>query len=122
MIWPMGKIVKIYRNRDGGSGVIQMEISSGYLTSPIEKIFPIKKVNWGDSVLTLTFKTNLLLKSCKKYCLRLLFWLVGCRIYGRLSHERSRPMGEMPSVGVFLRIPSPYLREFRKKSRKTPNG
>ena len=28
----------------------------------------------------------------------------------------------MLSVGVFLRDPSPYLREFRRKPRKTPNG
>ena len=32
------------------------------------------------------------------------------------------PIGGMPSVGGLLRDPSPYLREFRKKSRKTPNG
>ena len=38
-------------------------------------------------------------------------WLVGCRVYGRLSHEGPRPMGGMPSVGVFLTDPSPYLRE-----------
>ena len=31
-------------------------------------------------------------------------------------------MGVKPSVGVFLRDPSPYLREFRRKPRKTPNG
>ena len=30
-------------------------------------------------------------------------------------------MGGVPSVGVFLRDPSPYLREFRRKLRKTPN-
>ena len=29
--------------------------------------------------------------------------LVGCRVYGRLSHEGPRPMGGMPSVGVFLK-------------------
>ena len=33
-----------------------------------------------------------------------------------------RLIGGMPSVGVFLRDPSPYLREFRRKTRKTPNG
>ena len=33
-----------------------------------------------------------------------------------------RPIGGMPSVRVFLRDPSPYLREFRRKSRKIPNG
>ena len=32
------------------------------------------------------------------------------------------PMGGMPSVGVFLRDPSPYLRELRRKPRKTPHG
>ena len=33
-----------------------------------------------------------------------------------------RPIGGMPSVGVFLRDPSPYLREFRRKPQKTLNG
>ena len=34
-----------------------------------------------------------------------------------------RHIGGVPSMGVFLRDPSPYLREFRrKKPRKTPNG
>ena len=32
------------------------------------------------------------------------------------------PLGIMPSVGVFLRDPSPYLREFQSKPHKTPNG
>ena len=32
------------------------------------------------------------------------------------------PIGGVPSVGVFLRDPSLYLREFRRKPRKTPNG
>ena len=43
--------------------------------------------------------------------LMLLVKLVGCRIYGRLSQVEPRPMGGMPSVGVFLRYPSPYLRK-----------
>ena len=33
-----------------------------------------------------------------------------------------RPISGMPSVGVFLRDPNPYLHEFRSKPRKTPNG
>ena len=28
----------------------------------------------------------------------------------------------VPFVGVFLRDPGPYLREFRRKPRKNPNG
>ena len=32
------------------------------------------------------------------------------------------PIGGMPSVGDFLRDPSPYLSEFRRKARKTPSG
>ena len=32
------------------------------------------------------------------------------------------PIGGMPSVRFFLRDPSPYLPEFRRKPRKTPNG
>ena len=34
----------------------------------------------------------------------------------------SRSMGGMCSVGVFVRDPSPYLRKFRRKPQKTPNG
>ena len=34
----------------------------------------------------------------------------------------TRPIGGMLSVWVFLWDPSPYLREFRRKPRKTPNG
>ena len=41
-------------------------------------------------------------------------YIDGCLVYSRLSHEGPRPMGGMPSVGVFLRDPSPYLREFRR--------
>ena len=33
-----------------------------------------------------------------------------------------KPISGVPSVGVFLRDPSPYLREFWRKPRKTPNG
>ena len=50
-------------------------------------------------------------------------WLVGCRVYGRLSHEGPRPMGGMPSVGVFLRDPCPTLKalfpHFREKEATT---
>ena len=31
-------------------------------------------------------------------------------------------LGELLSVGVFLRDPRPYLSKFRRKPRKTPNG
>ena len=39
-----------------------------------------------------------------------------------MSHGGPRPMSGTPSVGVFLRDPSPYLREFWRNPRKTPNG
>ena len=32
------------------------------------------------------------------------------------------PVGDVPSLGVFLSNPSPYLREFGRKPWKTPNG
>ena len=32
------------------------------------------------------------------------------------------PIGGVPSMRVFLRNPSPYLRKFRRKPRKTQNG
>ena len=44
-------------------------------------------------------------------------WLVVGFMNG-LSHKRPRPMGEMPSVVVFQRDPSPYLREFRESHGK----
>ena len=50
-----------------------------------------------------------------KWNLFLRWLVVVCRVYSRLSHEGPRPMGWMPSVGVFLRDPSPYLRKFRRK-------
>ena len=31
-------------------------------------------------------------------------------------------IGEVPSVGDLLKNPRPYLREFRRKPRKTPKG
>ena len=33
-----------------------------------------------------------------------------------------RPIGGMPSDGIFLRDPSPYLPMFWRKPRKTPKG
>ena len=45
-----------------------------------------------------------------------------CRVYCRLSHEGPGQFVGCPPWGVFLRDPSPYLREFRRKPRKTPNG
>ena len=49
-------------------------------------------------------------------------WLVGCRVKVNCPFVRSGPVGEVPSVGVLLRDPSSYLREFWRKPRKTPNG
>ena len=37
-----------------------------------------------------------------------------------MSHEGPGTIDGMPSVGVFLWDPSPYLREFWRKPRKTP--
>ena len=36
--------------------------------------------------------------------------------------ERHIPMGGMPSMESFLNDPSPYLREFRRITQKTPTG
>ena len=38
-----------------------------------------------------------------------------------VSHERPRPRGGVSCVGIFLRDPSPHVRAFRRKPRKTPN-
>ena len=39
-----------------------------------------------------------------------------------LSHKGPRPLRGVHSVGVFLRDLSPYLCEFQRKPRRTPNG
>ena len=54
------------------------------------------------------------------FYIHLWWWWYRCQ--GRLSHWGSRPMSGVPSVGVFLRDPSPYLCESLRKTRKTPNG
>ena len=45
-----------------------------------------------------------------------------CRVKPDCLLVGSGTIGGMPSLGVFLREPDPYLREFRLKSRKTLNG
>ena len=47
--------------------------------------------------------------------------LVGCRLKANCPLVGSEPIGDVPSVDVFLRGPSPYLFEFRRKPRKTLN-
>ena len=49
-------------------------------------------------------------------------WLVGWRFKSNCPLVAPARIGGMPSVGVFLRDANPYLREFRRKPRKTPNG
>ena len=51
-----------------------------------------------------------------------LFMLVGCRIKANCPFVGPKPVRGMPSMGVFIRDPSPYLPEFRRKPQKTSNG
>ena len=46
-------------------------------------------------------------------------WLVGCMFESNCPLVGPGTTGGAPTVGVFLRDPSPYLREFQ---RKTPNS
>ena len=46
----------------------------------------------------------------------------GCRYESNCPLMGPGTIGGLPSVGVFLRDPSPYLREFWRKPRKIPNG
>ncbi|GIY95298.1 hypothetical protein CEXT_564171 [Caerostris extrusa] len=48
----MGKIEKIYSSRDGASRVVQVRTSSGCLTRPIQKLYPLEVSTSGDPVLT----------------------------------------------------------------------
>ena len=47
---------------------------------------------------------------------------LGCRLKADCPLVGPGPKGDVPSVGVFLRDSSPYLREFQRKPRKTLNG
>ena len=47
---------------------------------------------------------------------------LGCRFKANCPLVRLGPIGGVPSVEVFQKDPSPYLREFWRKPRKTPNG
>ena len=49
-------------------------------------------------------------------------WFVGCRVKANYPLVRLGPVRGVHSLVVFLRDPSPYLHEFRRKTRKTPNG
>ncbi|GIX70991.1 reverse transcriptase [Caerostris extrusa] len=70
VMWPMGKIEKIYSSRDGASRVVQVRTSSGCLTRPIQKLYPLEVSTSGDPVLTLTTENRSrygrLYKSSKK--------------------------------------------------------
>ena len=48
--------------------------------------------------------------------------LVGCKLKANCLLVGPRPIGGMPSMGVFLRDHNLYLCEFRRKPQKTPNG
>ena len=65
----------------------------------------------------------------EKYLVQLLLYLVtqfgvldGVGVKADCLNIGPRPIGGLPSVGVFLRDPSPYLRKFRRKPWKTFNG
>ena len=45
-------------------------------------------------------------------------WLVGCKVKANCPLVGPGTVGRVPSMGVFLRDPSTYLREFRRKNGK----
>ena len=57
--------------------------------------------------------------TASKRCIRL---LLGYNVKANGPLVGPGPVGGVPAVGVFLRDPSPYVREFQRKPRKTPNG
>ena len=46
-------------------------------------------------------------------------WWCGVGVKADCLNIGPRPIGKLPSVGVFLRDPSPYLREFLYESEKS---
>ena len=49
-------------------------------------------------------------------------WLVGCSVKANCPLVGPGPVGEVSSVGVFLRDPSPYVREFRRNHQTVFDG
>ena len=47
--------------------------------------------------------------------------VLGCRVKANSPHMGSGSAVGVPSLGIFLRDPSPYLCEFRRKPRIAPN-
>ena len=56
------------------------------------------------------------------FCFALVYWLVGCTFESNCPLVGPGTIGEVPSVGVFLRDPNRYLRKIRRKQRKTQSG
>ena len=49
-------------------------------------------------------------------------WLLVVGFEANRPHVGPGPIGGVPSMDVFLKDPSTYLREFWRKPRKIPNG
>ena len=86
----------------------------------LRKGVPCIKCIQNDILIQMKKTINQLCFFHKHHILRGFVVVVGFK--ARLSHQGPRPIGGVPSLGVFLKDPSPYLREFRRKPRKTPNG
>ena len=48
VMWPMGKIMKIYSSRDGAT---RLGTSSRYLKQPIQKLYPLEVLTAEDHIL-----------------------------------------------------------------------
>ena len=91
------------------------EVLGGIMpVSSLKEIFSLSKFQ-GDKVLCEICSTRAF-QACK------IVWLVGCRLKANCPSMEPGLTGDVPSVGVFPRDSSPYLRKFRRKPRKTPNG
>ena len=81
--------------------------------SKVRVLFELKdfKSKWRMRLIT-----ELVWDFCMGYMVLMLVYECNC------VHQGPGVRGGMPSTGVFLRYHSPYLREFRRKQRNTPNG
>ena len=85
-----------------------------YLIVPLnKKIFLI--LAYVSQIAVLLLQTNFMLFL---FYFEFLGWLVGCGIKAYYLHKGPRP----EDSPLFLKDPSTYLREFRRKARKTLNG
>ena len=95
-----------------------------YFTCDCSDYYAVVSTRLSSCIIYLVHKSNILIQNIQLDYSRLvnrrLGWVVGFKANCLLVEPG--PIGGVSSVVGFLRDPSPYLREFRRKPRKIPYG